>query len=622
MEKISENKKISKRLFLLTLVCLFILTIVSVVNAQTCTCSVCDRMTYTCVTATGPCPCPPACTSANCVECTCSVCDRMTYTCVSRTGPCPCPPTCTSANCVEPEDSCTCSVCDRMTYTCVTATGPCPCPPACTSANCVAPTSGCASGETECYTNPSDPSDIVCCGSSGIYCQPGTGNRVYDTGECAGTSCRYQVIESCGICSSYGTCSDSGCSCDSSCTLPVPGCDSYGRLCTALAPDTCGYASSSCYPCPSGYICGMESGAIGCYASDDIPPELTCSEIGGAECEDYETCYGSDVDTSDLPYGGCCVPGIFCGPPSSDSCGTDCFCDTNSQCSSRPTFYSTGESCTDAGGNSGTCCCVSAAASTCGTPGHEECEPEYGETTYTCPEDCDNGGNGDDCNCGLFSDQGCGLICGSLTCNDNEMCKKRTCIPSDCKIEEKCEFDSSCADSYTGLAVDVLAMSNFYNKGVPVVLLNISNPDNLANGNLILSVHDEDDVLRGLCNRDISLTENKLFFGTVVKNAHFYPWAESALFTDEEIYECKEGGMGNYMDDDCKHHDSSEESFVNSDESKFYSDYPGLLILENTLSYLSSPDNFFEVELSACMSLFNNLDPGIYDLTASLGVIP
>ena len=59
------------------------------------------------------CPCGRECSGdseCNPPECTCSVCDRTTYTCVSRTTThCPCPPPCTSANCVEPEeepDSC------------------------------------------------------------------------------------------------------------------------------------------------------------------------------------------------------------------------------------------------------------------------------------------------------------------------------------------------------------------------------------------------------------------------------------------------------------------------------------------------------------------------------------
>ncbi len=80
--------------------------------------------------------------------------------------------------------------------------------------------------------------------------------------------------------------------------------------------------------------------------------------------------------------------------------------------------------------------------------------------------------------------------------------------------------------------------------------------------------------------------------------------------------------MSSYMDDNCKHHDSSEESFINSVESEFYNNYPGLLILENTPSYLSNSDDFFQVDLSVCRYLFSNLPPGIYNLTASLEVIP
>jgi len=161
-------------------------------------------------------------------------------------------------------------------------------------------------------------------------------------------------------------------------------------------------------------------------------------------------------------------------------------------------------------------------------------------------------------------------------------------------------------------------MSNFYNGEIPIVLLNTSNPFGLASGNLILSVLDEDGVLVGSCSQVISLN-TKLFFGTSVKDAHFYPWAESVLLTEQEIAECQESGMS-YMDDYCKHHDCSEGTYPNYGEDDFYEKYPDLLILENTLSYLPGSD-FVETSLPNCESLFKSLNVGFYDLTASLEVI-
>ena len=78
--------------------------------------------------------------------------------------------------------------------------------------------------------------------------------------------------------------------------------------------------------------------------------------------------------------------------------------------------------------------------------------------------------------------------------------------------------------------------------------------------------------------------------------------------------------MGSYMDDNCKHHSCSEETFYNSGESEFYSKYPDLLILENTQNYLDGSD-FVETDMPNCEPLFKSLNV-VYNLTASLEVIP
>jgi len=121
------------------------------------------------------------------------------------------------------------------------------------------------------------------------------------------------------------------------------------------------------------------------------------------------------------------------------------------------------------------------------------------------------------------------------------------------------------------------------------------------------------------CSQTISLN-NKLFFGSSIKDAHFYQWAESVILSEAEIIECQQSDM-NSMDDYCKHHDCSEGNYPNYSEDNFYEKYPGLKILENTLSYLPGSD-FVETSLPSCTTLFISRSIGFYDLTAKLEVIP
>jgi len=121
------------------------------------------------------------------------------------------------------------------------------------------------------------------------------------------------------------------------------------------------------------------------------------------------------------------------------------------------------------------------------------------------------------------------------------------------------------------------------------------------------------------CSQTISLN-NKLFFGNSIKDAHFYPWAEPVILTSSDMNKCKEDSMGNHDKDECKYYKCSEETHYNYKEDEFYKKYPGLLILENTLSYLSS-SGFVKTTISNCDSLFNSLSVGFYDLTAKLEVV-
>ena len=124
----------------------------------------------------------------------------------------------------------------------------------------------------------------------------------------------------------------------------------------------------------------------------------------------------------------------------------------------------------------------------------------------------------------------------------------------------------------------------------------------------------------GSCSQVISLS-NKIFFGTAVKNAHFYPWAEPVILTSDDMDKCKEDNMGNHNEDECKYHKCSEETHHNYKEDEFYKKYPGLLILENTLSYLPS-SGFVNTPMPSCETLFKSLSVNFYDLTAKLEVIP
>ena len=459
-------------------------------------------------------------------------------------------------------------------------------------------------------------------------------------------------------------------------TCPDEYCDEDGGETYINCPEDCVPPSEECSPggypdcycdilmlCNSGYVkTSTPCKKLGYIAYCCCPETVdTCGTSGHTACEPEE---GENSDNCP----GDCGLGV---------CTGDCYCDVIGNCDKPGLYIMTSTSCSGNGG-SGYCCCLEGEIGGCGD---ETCDP-FNENCETCPEDCAcippevcvngecvDGGGGSSCDsCSPWVNQGCG----DYPCSSNYKHYTRTC-PADCDEDEsKCTYSSSCVidDSCDGIDTScgisepcdncddldgcngayyddyhcvgtscalkthtldpdcanlnvVVAVSNFYNKGVPVVLLNISNPSGFENGNLILFVHDEDGDLVDSCIQVISLTENKLFFGTPVKNAHFYQWAESMLLTDEEIYECQEGGMDNYMDDNCKHHDSSKESFVNSVESEFYSNYPNLLILENTQNYLDGSD-FVDVgvELSDCMSIFSDRDPGIYDLTASLEVIP
>ncbi|MBU1205222.1 MAG: hypothetical protein KKE93_04920 [Nanoarchaeota archaeon] len=245
-------------------------------------------------------------------------------------------------------------------------------------------------------------------------------------------------------------------------------------------------------------------------------------------------------------------------------------------------------------------------SSSCGCTSCTNC----GSCAYCSNYNCYNYCSGTDTSCGCTSCTNCNSKDGCY----NEYYRDYYCSGTSCKYSSK--LDNSCS----GLAADVAAVSNLYLGEIPVVLLNISNPYSLASGKLTLSVRDEDNNLIGSCSQTISLS-NKLFFGTSVKNAHFYSLAEPVLLTNEEIYECKQSSMSTYMYDECTYHSCTDETYYNYAEDDFYKKYSGLKILENTLNYLPSSD-FVKVDMPSCELLFRSLALGFYNLTASLEVTP
>ena len=490
------------------------------------------------------------------------------------------------------------------------------------------------------YNEPGSETGYVCENGKLVevpYCGNGNCDPGEDTSNCP-FDCGVGSCTSDCDCDSASTCKDgyekTSTSCQDTFTI--------GYCCCPVTTDTCDTPGhEACEPeygensdnCPDD--CGVGSCTGDCYCDEfdgcDCDANDVGCEYGGLYIRTSTTCEGNFFNGNccclEEPFAGCgddycdeiegencenCPEDCACIPPEvcvDGVCVDDCTCgswstsDTDCDdwhCSNSCQKYYT-RNCNPSG---------------CADEG--DCKtPSYGSCIYD--NECDTtGSKSNACGCTKPCTRTISL---PYTSDNNEKINGEESYCSD-TLDNDCDGlidheDPDCAALY----VDVIAVSNFYNKGVPVVLLNISNPFGLATGKLILSVLDEDGDLVDSCIQPISLTENKLFFGTAVKNAHFYQWAESMLLTDEEIYECQGGGMSNYMDDKCKHHNSSEESFVNSDETEFYSKYPGLLILENTPSYL--PDSGFAgTAMPNCESLFRSLDFGFYDLTASLEVIP
>jgi len=409
-------------------------------------------------------------------------------------------------------------------------------------------------------------------------------------------------------------------------------------------------------------------GYIGpCEDEPTPPPEEEEEEEDDKWCCDSSTggcykCSKTGAWSTSSQCEACCPTGTYkhCRPPLTTWFGADpnkLYCKLATWCEENP-----GNECeTDAGCNGGT-----------PPPDEPPDEPPPDEPPDEPPVDpCDgvscgscqycSGGNcynycsGTSSSCGCTSCVSCGSCryCSGTTCRrycsgSDTSCGCTSC--TNCNAKDKCdgpylddyycegtscdythELNTECA----GLAADVLAVSNFYNKGVPVVMLNISDPFNLGSGNLVLSVLDEDGAPIGSCNQVISLIDTKLFYGTSVKNAHFYPWAESVLLTEEEIAECKEEGMSDtptgmsimsssmendYMSDNCDYYNCSQGTYPNYGEDNFYEKYPDLKILEETQNYLDSSD-FIRREMPSCESLFSSLGVGFYDLKAKLEVV-
>jgi len=297
----------------------------------------------------------------------------------------------------------------------------------------------------------------------------------------------------------------------------------------------------------------------------------SCAYCSGGSCYNY--CSGTDTNCGCTSCTNCNSKDGWYNSGSSYAC-----CDGNKKCTCQNqqyrNYYCSGTSCTYSVTNTQT---VKSGCSDCGS-----CQ-------YCSGGSCYNYCSGTDTNCGCTTCTDCNSKDGCY----NQYYRNYYCSKTICKYSSK--LNTVCA----GLAVDVAAVSNFYNKGIPVVLLNISNPFGLASGKLTLSVLDEDGAFVNSCSQTISLS-NKIFFGTAVKDAHFYQWAESLL--------------------KCSSHSCSEETYPNYSEEEFYKKYPGLKILENTLSYLSSSD-FVNTPMPSCEPLFKSLSVGFYDLTASLEVV-
>jgi len=272
-------------------------------------------------------------------------------------------------------------------------------------------------------------------------------------------------------------------------------------------------------------------------------------------------------------------------------------CDGNKKCTCQDqkyrNYYCSGTSCTYSVTNTQT---VKSSCTDCGS-------------CASCSAgSCNNYCSGADTNCGCTSCENCDIKDGCY----NQYYRNYYCSKTICKYSSK--LNTECA----GLAADVLAVSNLYLGEIPVVALNISNPYNLATGELTLYVRDKDNNLVGSCKQTISLS-SKMFFGNSIKNAHFYPWAEPVILTSDDMSKCEQDSMGNHNEDECKDHKCSEEDYHNYKEKEFYEKYPSLLILENTISYLPN-SGFIKKTISNCDSLFKSLNVNFYELTASLEV--
>jgi len=449
------------------------------------------------------------------------------------------------------------------------------------------------------------------------------------------STCTCNACDKSGKCSSYTTTKcpcTSRCTSDSDCYISPPqpathlecsgGCDPRCVEVSGAGPNQC-TSDAACKPAsqqPSTCTCkacASDGTCTGSYTTSTCPCTNICTSDSNCRPQGTCTCMACDKSgkcssytTTKCPCTSRCTSDTQCKPATiADSawCSSHSSyakaCDLFSQnCVEEPTQI-TDEQTQDTGGGSG-------GGGTPSTPSDPCAGVNCGSCAYCSGGSCNNYCHGTDTNCGCTS-------CTDCNADDkcyNEYYRNYYCSGTSCTYFSK--LNTECA----GLAADVAAVSNFYNNDIPVVLLDISNPYSLANGELTLSVRDEDNNLVDSCSQTISLS-NKLFFGTNVKNIHFYSLDEPVLLTNEEIYECKQSSISSYMHDKCKYHDSTDESFSNDAENNFYSKYSDLKILENTASYLVSSD-FVEVELPDCMPVFSNLVPGFYDLTASLEVVP
>jgi len=279
-----------------------------------------------------------------------------------------------------------------------------------------------------------------CCGNGECSAPDGENCQTCsaDCGPCCGDGvCEYYkhnekcntCPEDCGECCGDGSCNpfhwEDACSCPEDC----------GECCgngECKADETCQTCPGDCGICCGNGVCQPDLGEDSCNCLDDCPEDPdTCSPC---ECGDAEV--NNCSCAPDCGLTGNCCPNVCFACGLCPSCG-------DGQCIGV-------ENCKNCWKDCGTCC------------GNGECQPELGEDSCSCPDDCPDdpatcspcqcGGSGGACDCGpdcvltdTCCDDACDLcgscpaVCGDDSCDPGEDCQV---CPEDCGV---CCGDGACS---------------------------------------------------------------------------------------------------------------------------------------------------------------------------------